>query len=201
MAIQNNINQMLGTVAAATTMGKHIANQEEANKLSTISNVGDTTSELNEKVGELNELNKESEGLRNQSDDLSNSERLLSESKEGVENKIINTQDALSKIDPNAPSDRKMKPLLEKHLKTYNNKLNKIDNDIAKNKVAMERLGEKIEANKLTINQTQTQRELLEKKADIINAKAKKYGLNIGKPKTDEELTKEYINSLKGGKR
>lgn len=33
MAIQNNINAMLGTAAAATTMGKHVSEQKKANEL------------------------------------------------------------------------------------------------------------------------------------------------------------------------
>lgn len=33
MAIQNNINAMLGTVAAAATMGKHVSEQAKANEL------------------------------------------------------------------------------------------------------------------------------------------------------------------------
>ena len=32
-AIQNSMNQMLGTVAGAATLGRHIANQNEANEL------------------------------------------------------------------------------------------------------------------------------------------------------------------------
>lgn len=36
MAIQNNINQMLATVAAASTMGKHIANQNKQTELQSL---------------------------------------------------------------------------------------------------------------------------------------------------------------------
>ena len=56
MSIQNNINAMLGTVAGAATMGKHISQQAEANDLAEKNAAINAAEKINETIDAAEEL-------------------------------------------------------------------------------------------------------------------------------------------------
>lgn len=57
MSIQNNINAMLGTVAGAATMGKHVAEQAKANDLADKNAAIKAVDNIEKTIEDYNELN------------------------------------------------------------------------------------------------------------------------------------------------
>lgn len=224
MAIQNNINQMLGTVAAATTMGKHIAQQEKSNQLQALSGANKLTEDLASTVDEIDKTRKEEKKLgkeafklrgkdpqgeiakeKEELKDLDYGEKYDEFMKTPVASYEHSTPDEMQKYqelkdaylnDPKYINSKKQEDLLRQSISN-------LEYDELKYKASMKRIGEQIAAKENQYKATRDRLTNLRKEAKIRNDMSKKYGVSIN---TNEYLTNEErqalgIINLKGGKR
>ena len=91
--IQNSTNQIIGSVAGAATLGKHISNQTEANKLATISEVD----KVNKDIQAINqeEINNPTENISKDINAIQNQEYLKKDELDSLKDKMTEMQEKI----------------------------------------------------------------------------------------------------------
>lgn len=175
MAIQNNINQMIGTIAAASTMGKHIANQEKELNVKKVEAANEVLATDKDLIKNTQEMAKtlSSEQLEQAKMDL------ISENKELSDEKIIGRAktNEFEKLSNDVADARK-----------------ELDNYKGKSKRALNKLNENLEMAEMAQSRVQNELDARFKLQQNMNVqKARLEALGVKE--------KDYMKWAKGGKR